>query len=196
MCDRCRTPTALPSSFNTAHLWNGDRPPGYAARGYDEAYVRSRLEMTRRGDYVDSHVWVLTPDSLVEQLHELRKLGLIEWYVDRLVPTAPNELEFRERLRRIPRGADLRADIPDEVPLPPRHARLAARRARHSRGARQGRARRGPAPARADAERAAPGAPRCVRLGSCGDSYVVRPPSRRAPSRPALPGCRRCRRAR
>ena len=103
---------------DTAKLWRGERPPGYSARSHDAAYVQGMLEMTRRGDYVDSHVWLFTPDSLVEQIHELRGLGLIEWYVDRLVPTAHDELEFRARLRRIPRGTDVRGDMPDEVPLP------------------------------------------------------------------------------
>ncbi len=106
------------ADVDTGLLWSGQRPPGYPARSHDAAYVQELLDLTRQGDYVDTHVWLFTPDSLVEQLHELRRLGLVEWYVDRLVPTAVNELEFRARLRRLPRGADVRAGLPDEVPLP------------------------------------------------------------------------------
>lgn len=110
--------TSAAVDVDTVRLWRGERPAGYAARSHDADHVEGLLRAARAGEYVDSHVWVFTPDSLLEQLHELRRLGLVAWYVDELRPTPRNELEFRVRLRRIPRGTDPAAPQPDEVPLP------------------------------------------------------------------------------
>ncbi|WP_426244433.1 class I SAM-dependent methyltransferase [Nocardioides sp. LHG3406-4] len=128
------------ADVDTGRLWGGERPPGYAARSHDAAYVESMLEMTRRGDYVDSHVWVFTPDSLVEQLHELRLLGLVEWYVDELQPTPPQRAGVQgapasDRARHRPPGRPARRGGAAARPT-----RLAARRARRPRCPGRGRA--------------------------------------------------------
>jgi hypothetical protein len=89
-------------------LWDGADPPTFADRVHDDAAVERRLQDARSGQYLDCHVWIFTPESFVEQLHELRQLGLVSWTIDEMVPTPPLNHEFRVRLRRIPRGTDLR----------------------------------------------------------------------------------------
>ncbi len=54
--------------------------------------------------YVDCHVWLFTPASFVEQLTELGLMGLLDFTIQQIVPTAYNELEFYVSLKRVPRG--------------------------------------------------------------------------------------------
>ena len=97
------------------HLWNGGRPPGYEARTYGVKHALTQVERRRRGEYVDAHVWIFTPDSFLAQIAELRHLGHSPWLVDSISPTARNTLEFLVRMRRIPRNADPTLDFDDEV---------------------------------------------------------------------------------
>ena len=110
---------------DTAEAWKG-RPPTYERRSRPLEVVLRHLEEARAGEYVDSHVWTFTPDSFVDQLVELRTLGLSEWAVDRLRRTRPGSLEFHVVLRRLPVDRDgwgpwlarevaPRADMPDWV---------------------------------------------------------------------------------
>ena len=95
-------------------LWAGAPPPGRSARMHDEATVRSMMERCRAGEYVDCHVWTYTPQSLVDQVDELRALGLCEWYVEKVAPV-PHGIEFYALLRRLP------ADVPTERIQCPSH---------------------------------------------------------------------------
>lgn len=90
------------ASVQAPSLWRGDIP-GYERRIYDLDQVVEWVDQARKGDYVDAHVWTFTPGTFVEQLIELRALGLSEWVIDRFEPTRRNELEFYAVLRRLPR---------------------------------------------------------------------------------------------
>lgn len=60
---------------------------------------------TEEGRYVDCHVWMFTPADFVAQITELGRMGLIDFYVERVVPTTRNEIEFYAALTRAPRNA-------------------------------------------------------------------------------------------
>lgn len=86
-------------------LWTGASPgPGHRIHGLD--YVLDRMALAERGTYVDCHVWLFTPASFVEQMGELGELDLFPFAIDKLVPTARNELEFYVLLRRLDRDLD------------------------------------------------------------------------------------------
>lgn len=87
---------------DTGRLWSGDRPPTRAARMHDQASVEAAMDRCRAGEYVDCHVWTYTPESFLDQVRELRGLGLCEWRVEKLVPVHRG-LEFHAVLRRLPR---------------------------------------------------------------------------------------------
>ncbi len=72
------------------------------------------------GTYVDSHVWLFSPGSFVEQLHQLRLIGRSPWYVDTVRSTQPNENEFMVRLRRLARGRAGYAFAGEVLPDSPR----------------------------------------------------------------------------
>ena len=170
--DHCRASTTV----DLVALWNGADPPDYRSRDYTVEQVAELVGKARAGEYIDTHVWVFRPDSFLEHLHELRGLGLVEWSVEELVETEPMQHEFRVRLRRIPRGTDVREALSDElVPAldmpgwqrdfingPPRargaggraRRRARRRRERHLPGCR----RRDPAGERRDPDHQAPGA--------------------------------------
>ncbi len=109
--DHCRASTTV----DLVALWNGADPPDYRSRDYTVEQVAELVGKARAGEYIDTHVWVFRPDSFLEHLHELRGLGLVEWSVEELVETEPMQHEFRVRLRRIPRGTDVREALSDEL---------------------------------------------------------------------------------
>lgn len=78
--------------------------PGDEARVHDLAGTMDQVQRARDGHYVDSHVWTFTPSSFVEQVAELGRLELCDFVVEKVVPTAENDLEFYAVLRRLPRG--------------------------------------------------------------------------------------------
>ncbi len=83
-------------------IWDGC-PPGYEDRRYGLDEVLEAVRRARAGDYVDAHVWTFTPDSFIQQLIELRVLGLSSWAIERIRPTRPGKLEFFVVLTRLPR---------------------------------------------------------------------------------------------
>ncbi|MET0866162.1 MAG: methyltransferase domain-containing protein, partial [Nakamurella sp.] len=92
-------------NVSAADLWAG-RKATVADRVYDLPGTLNQLSLARdQGKYVDSHVWMFTPLSFVEQLAELGRLELIDFSVEQVVPTTPGELEFYAALTRLPRGA-------------------------------------------------------------------------------------------
>ncbi|WP_139981910.1 class I SAM-dependent methyltransferase [Nocardioides litoris] len=102
---------------SAAELWAGERP-GYERREHPMSHALAQVEKARGGEYVDSHVWTFTPGSLVEQLVELRELGLSEWAIDVHRPTAPGQLEFHMVLRRLPRDREWTEDLLATEPHP------------------------------------------------------------------------------
>lgn len=89
--------------------WKGE-VPGQEARKHDLAGTMCQVQRARDGEYVDCHVWMFTPASFVDQIAELGHLGLCDFGVETIVPTAENDLEFYAVLRRLPRGL-----TPDEL---------------------------------------------------------------------------------
>jgi hypothetical protein len=85
--------------------WQGSIP-GVEARMYDLEGTIRQVELAREGHYVDSHVWTFTTGSFVDQIAELGRLGLCDFVMENVAPTAENQLEFFAVLRRIPRGMD------------------------------------------------------------------------------------------
>jgi SAM-dependent methyltransferase len=101
--------------YNHVNLWRGERP-FYDGLRFGAVSAEEQLRRTLDGDYVDSHVWLFTPDTFLRQLRELRLSGRSEWFVDAIVPTPRDEIEFRVRLRRVPRGTDATVeDYPGEI---------------------------------------------------------------------------------
>lgn len=117
------------ASVRASDVWKG-RPVGYENRIHPVSRVRAWVEQARAGEYVDSHVWLFTPGTFLEQVIELRSLGLAEWRVESLVPTRRNELEFYAVLRRLPRSgvwpAELFAGEPHPGTMPDWVAEAAA----------------------------------------------------------------------
>lgn len=89
-------------TVNTTALWRGKPPPGREARMHTRPAVDNVLERARAGEYVDCHVWTFTPEDFLDQVAELRGLGLCDWYVETIVPVIGG-LEFHAVLRRLPR---------------------------------------------------------------------------------------------
>jgi hypothetical protein len=88
-------------------VWSGWLPTSSDAVHYhsqQEAYEKA-LEASR-GDYVDAHVWTFEPDTFADQIAELGRLELVDFYVDEIIDTARDELEFYVRLVRLPRRGD------------------------------------------------------------------------------------------
>ena len=68
------------ASVQAPDIWNG-KVAGYERRIYPLDVVREQVDRARSGEYIDSHVWLFTPGSFLEQIIELRTLGLSEWKV-------------------------------------------------------------------------------------------------------------------
>ncbi len=98
-------------------VWAG-KPPGYETRIYDLDAVLEQVEKARAGEYIDAHVWPLTPGTLLEQLIELREIGMSEWMVEAYTTTPRNELEFFMVLQRLPRGGEWPAELLAAEPKP------------------------------------------------------------------------------
>lgn len=50
------------------------------------------------GRYVDSHCWVFTPKSFLDQLEAMLELGWLDYRIEDFHPTEPGDLEFHVRL--------------------------------------------------------------------------------------------------
>lgn len=90
-------------TISAGDAWAG-HVPGQQALIHDRAFAWSQVEKAGRGEYVDCHVWLLTPESLIQQLGELAELHYLDFSIEHVRPTAVNELEFYLTLRRLPRG--------------------------------------------------------------------------------------------
>jgi hypothetical protein len=130
--DHARTTVA----FDAADAWAGVWPP--EGRLNPMAGVLPLLERQRAGEYVDCHVWPMTPVRLVDILVDLLELGLLDFAVERVTATPPGQLEFYATLRRLPRErsadevasaleelATIRAALPDEERTWPHQVREA-----------------------------------------------------------------------
>jgi hypothetical protein len=90
--------------FDPVQLWRGV-PADPANRMYPLEQAWELVQRRRStDDYLDSHTWLFTPDSFVEQLEVLARLGLNDFTVVGMSPTAVNDYEFFVTLERIPRA--------------------------------------------------------------------------------------------
>jgi hypothetical protein len=69
-----------------------------------ELAAEVRQKVLQTAEYFDCHVWMFTPESFVEQIDELGRLGLCDFVVEFVIPTAVGELEFYAALKRLSRG--------------------------------------------------------------------------------------------
>lgn len=91
--------------YDPAALWRGV-PADPANRLYPLQQAWDLVQRRRTTeDYLDSHTWLFTPESFVEQLSVLARLGLNDFTVVGVSPTAVNDYEFFVTLQRIPRAA-------------------------------------------------------------------------------------------
>lgn len=86
-----------------ARAWAGEIPDA-EDRSHSWDHVLEVLERCRSGAYVDSHVWLWTPREFVGFIDDLCHLGLVDFVVDRMLPTAQDDLEFHVVLARLPVG--------------------------------------------------------------------------------------------
>lgn len=96
-------------SVKPAELWSGVVPGREARIHKTLGPAQANAERAAKGEYVDCHVWLFTPQTFRDQLAELAELGLVDWYVEELVETPRNQIEFHVLLRRGPRPADVPA---------------------------------------------------------------------------------------
>lgn len=68
----------------------------------DEA--RRLVELNHAGQYVDCHVWLWSPTDFLQQIQELRALGVADWYVETIAPQRPKAGEFFVVLRKAADG--------------------------------------------------------------------------------------------
>jgi len=93
------------STVSAADIWQGIPPEQLGSvRIHDIDYVLTQMKRADEGEYVDSHVWTFTPESFVEQVHELGLLGRCDFEFEAMQPTQENSLEFYAVLRRLPRA--------------------------------------------------------------------------------------------
>ncbi len=90
-------------TVDASDAWKGEIP-GQETRKHDLAGTMNQVRRARDGEYVDSHVWMFTPASFVEQVAELGRLDLCDFVVETIVSTPENDIEFNAVLRRLPRG--------------------------------------------------------------------------------------------
>jgi hypothetical protein len=94
--------TAVP--FPTGPAWAGTWPP--EERLNPMPRVRSLVERQQSGEYVDCHVWPLTPVHFVDIFVDLIEFGVVDFTVERVTATPFGHHEFYATLRRVPRALD------------------------------------------------------------------------------------------
>ncbi len=90
-----------------ATMWGSGRPPDRDERIFDLDMAHQMYRRALAGEYMDCHVWLFTPRSFVRQLEILIHLGLCDFVVADIHPTARNDLEFFVTLERLGRELDL-----------------------------------------------------------------------------------------
>ncbi|HCB06534.1 MAG TPA: methyltransferase domain-containing protein [Nocardioides sp.] len=100
--------------YDPRGVWEG-RLPTFEDRIHTPDQARELLARSLGGEYIDSHVWLLTPESFIHHLHELRVGGWSSWIVEKVIPTPTYELEFQAVLRRLPRDAETTGQVDGEI---------------------------------------------------------------------------------
>ena len=86
-------------------LWDG-KPPSPDSCTYSRADAWGMAQRAEAGEYIDSHVWLFTPSSFVEQLRELADLALVDFTIAHIEATDRGDIEFFVTLQRLPRALD------------------------------------------------------------------------------------------
>ena len=84
--------------------WAGEQPPTQGSHPIDA--VRGQVARQQAGDYVDCHVWPLTPQVFAGLLDDLLALGQVDFAVERITATRVGDQEFYATLRRLDRRRD------------------------------------------------------------------------------------------
>ncbi len=100
--------------YKFLQTWRGNAPT-FDTPAHPWWQASEEVERSRGGEYVDCHVWLFTPESFLRQMRELRRGGHSSWYVEKIIPTKPDDVEFNVVMRRLPRGADQRMDPEGEI---------------------------------------------------------------------------------
>lgn len=108
--------------FSAEQAWAGEEPPEQGSHPLEDVQVQ--LGRQRAGDYVDCHVWPLTPRIFAGLMDDLLALGQVDFAVERLTATRVGDQEFYATLRRL----DPRRD-PAEVTTQARRALVGVRSA-------------------------------------------------------------------
>ncbi|SOD70608.1 methyltransferase family protein [Jatrophihabitans sp. GAS493] len=90
-------------TVNAAAIWQGT-PPDPEAVCSEEEFAQAQANLSLTGQYVDSHVWLFTPETIVRQLATLSRLGDMPFVVESVANTEFCDHEFPVLLRRIPRA--------------------------------------------------------------------------------------------
>jgi SAM-dependent methyltransferase len=88
-------------TVSTVGLWEGVVPDS-SALIYTIDQSAEMLERSRACEYMDSHVWLFSPAEFVDQLSILSQLGLLDFALVDIIPTAVGELEYFVTLERLP----------------------------------------------------------------------------------------------
>ena len=105
------------------------QPPTQGSHPIDD--VRRDVARQQAGDYVDCHVWPLTPQAFAGLLDDLLALGQVDFAVERITATRVGDQEFYATLRRLDRRRDPAVATADAVRIgrtPVRRPRSRARR--------------------------------------------------------------------
>ncbi len=116
--------------YSAEQAWSGERAPEVPSHPIDD--VLRHLARQRAGEYVDCHVWPLTPQDFAGLIDDLLVLGQVDFGVERITATRVGDQEFYATLRRLERGdppnqvteartalAEVRSALPDESPSSP-----------------------------------------------------------------------------
>ena len=90
--------------YSAEQAWAGEQPPTQGSHPIDD--VRRHVARQQAGDYVDCHVWPLTPQVFAGLLDDLLALGQVDFAVERITATRVGDQEFYATLRRLDRRRD------------------------------------------------------------------------------------------
>lgn len=121
-------------SHVNVHAWDAWRGqvPTRDERLHSFDYVHAKMQRVLSGEYIDTHVWTMTPAEFLDLLEDMGHLDLLNLTVERVIATPQGLIEFYAVLRRqsralpVEEAADERAraveaarkTLPDEAMAP------------------------------------------------------------------------------
>ncbi|OYT93150.1 MAG: methyltransferase [Burkholderiales bacterium PBB3] len=102
---------AVPGQVTAQTLWRDNPDPHHVPHAHPgiidrlgEDGLRHYFNLVNGGLYMDVHVHVFTPDSLMRILARLACVGMLNFRVAHFFPTAQDDMEFFVSLERLPDG--------------------------------------------------------------------------------------------